>query len=183
MPGNSSKSARRRAVETGLPTILSRLWRYAIVLSGASDVADDLVQATCVRALERCEQFDPDTALDRWTFTILSSIWRNELRSRKVRTGKGQIDAEQALVADLSADMETNIFAHQVIREVMRLPEGQRATVLLVYVEGLTYREAAKILDIPEGTVMSRLASARSKLADMGREEQAQPQRANRPMK
>ena len=64
---------------------LSRLWRYGLVLSHRRDVADDLVQATCVRALERAAQFAVGTRMDRWLFSILHSIWLNEVRSQHIR--------------------------------------------------------------------------------------------------
>jgi RNA polymerase sigma-70 factor (ECF subfamily) len=152
----------------GIAAELPRLWRYGLVLSGNRDTAEDLVQATCVRALERSHQFQPGTRLDRWLISILHSIWLNEIRSRKVRQGQGLVDADAVLVFDGIKETETNILAVQVLREVQSLPEVQRETVYLVYVEGLTYREAADTLAVPIGTVMSRLAAARAKLAGLG---------------
>ena len=157
----------RDYVAKGLPDLLKRLWRYGLVLSRDPVMAEELVQATCLRALEKCEQFQLGTSLDRWTFTILSSIWKNELRSRSVRTGQGVIDAELALVSDGAAEVEMNIFASQVLKEVQALPEAQRTAVFLVYGEGLSYREAAEVLEVPEGTIMSRLATARAKLGEL----------------
>ena len=157
----------RCEVEQGLPELLKRLWRYGLVLSGDPHVAEELVQATCLRALEKCEQFHPGTSLSRWTFTILSSIWKNELRSRSVRLGEGVVDAELVLVSDGDQQVEMNIFASEVLKEIERLPEAQRSVVFLVYGEGLTYREAAQMLEVPEGTIMSRLAAARTALAVM----------------
>jgi RNA polymerase sigma-70 factor (ECF subfamily) len=154
----------------GLAPELKRLWRFGLVLSGNRDTAEDLVQATCVRAIERSHQFMPGTRLDRWLFSILHSIWINELRARRVRQGGGLVDAESALIFDGARSIETNILAGQVLRSVQDLPEAQRETVFLVYVEGLTYREAAELLKVPIGTVMSRLAAARSRLADLGAE-------------
>ena len=69
------------------------------MLSRANDAADDLVQATCLRAIERADQFTPGTQLDRWLFTILRSIWLNEIRSRRIREGGGFVDAEDALTS------------------------------------------------------------------------------------
>jgi RNA polymerase sigma-70 factor (ECF subfamily) len=161
------KAIARQEVKLGLAPNLARLWRYGLVLSGARDVADDLVQATCLRAIERASQFQSGTRLDRWLFSILRSIWLNELRSRRVREGGGFVDASEALVVDGGREIETNIFAAQVLREVGGLPEAQREAVLLVYVEGLSYREAAEVLAAPIGTVMSRLAAARSALAKL----------------
>jgi RNA polymerase sigma-70 factor (ECF subfamily) len=156
-----------QAVMKDLATHLPRLWRYGLVLSGNRDTAEELVQATCVRALERSRQFTPGTRLDRWLISILHSIWLNEIRARKVRQGQGLVDAESALVFDGIRQIESNILASQVLRQVQDLPEVQRETVYLVYVEGLSYREAAEALDVPIGTVMSRLAAARGKLAGL----------------
>lgn len=154
-------------VSTGLAECLARLWRYGLVLSGSRDTAEDLVQATCVRALERSHQFQPGTKVDRWLFSILNSIWKNEVRSRKVRMGEGLVDAEEVLTTDGAKQVETNILARQVLAQVQSLPEVQRATVFLVYAEGLSYKEAAETLDVPMGTIMSRLAAARTKLGQL----------------
>ncbi|NJM35120.1 MAG: RNA polymerase sigma factor [Rhodomicrobium sp.] len=165
--GKNDQDLRLKEVQDGLPPLLKRLWRYAVVLSGDADTANDLVQATCLRALERHEQFEPGTQLVRWTYTILGSIWKNELRARKVRMGQGFVDPEIALVADGAGEMHMNLLARQVLKEIERLPEGQREAVFLVYGEGLAYREAAEVLDVPIGTVMSRLAAARLKLSEL----------------
>jgi RNA polymerase sigma-70 factor, ECF subfamily len=145
---------------------LARLWRYGLVLSRQRHVADDLVQATCVRALERAGQFVPGTRLDRWLLSILHSIWLNEVRSQRVRQGQGFVDAESTLSFDGEQQAQSHVLAGQVIKRVNALPEAQRETVFLAYVEGLSYREVADILNVPIGTVMSRLAAARLKLAE-----------------
>ena len=148
-------------VRSGLEAHLARLWRYALTLSGARDVAEDLVQATCLRAIERAHQFEAGSRLDRWLFSILRSIWFNELRSRRVRAGEGTLDASEALTFDGAHQMETNISAAQVLRALGRLPQAQQEAVLLVYAEGYSYREAAELFGVPIGTIMSRLAAAR----------------------
>jgi RNA polymerase sigma-70 factor (ECF subfamily) len=163
-------------VTDGIAGELARLWRYGLVLSGNRDTAEELVQATCVRALERAHQFQAGTRLDRWLISILHSIWLNEVRSRKVRQGQGLVDADAVLVFDGLRATEANILAGQVLREVQGLPEAQRETVYLVYVEGMTYREAADVLAVPIGTVMSRLAAARGRLADLNAEAVAAPE-------
>jgi RNA polymerase sigma-70 factor (ECF subfamily) len=159
--------ASRREVRAGLEPCLARLWRYAITLSRASDAAEDLVQATCLRAIERADQFASGTRLDRWLFAILRSIWLNDIRARRIREGGGFVDAEEALSTDGAHVIETNILATEVLKAINRLPEAQRETTLLVYGEGYTYAEAADALGIPIGTVMSRLAAARSALAKL----------------
>lgn len=148
-------------VRAGLADQLVRLWRYALVLSGRRDVAEDLVQTTCLRALERARQFEAGSRLDLWLISILHSVWLNEVRARRVRQGEGVVEAGQVLSIDGAGAMEAHLLAGQVLREVATLPEGQRMAVFLVYGEGMSYREAADILAVPIGTVMSRLAAAR----------------------
>lgn len=160
-----SRQAAISEVRDGLRGQLTRLWRYGLVLSGRRDTAEDLVQATCLRALERAEQFQPGSRLDKWLFTILHSLWINEIRSRKIREGQGFVDAETSLVFDGSAAVETHMAAREVIRLVETLPEAQRSALFLAYVEGLAYREVAEVLEIPIGTVMSRLAAGRARIA------------------
>jgi RNA polymerase sigma-70 factor, ECF subfamily len=157
----------RREVRAGLEPCLARLWRYALLLSRARDVADDLVQATCLRAIERADQFIPGTKVDRWLLAILRSIWLNELRSRRIREGGGFVEAEEVLTTDGAREIEMNTTASAVLRAIGLLPEAQRETVLLVYGEGYSYAEAAAALAIPIGTIMSRLAAARAALAKM----------------
>lgn len=161
---DAMQASGRDEIAAGLARHLPRLWRYGLVVSGNRDVAQDLVQATCVRALERSHQFSPGSRLDRWLFSILRSIWLNEVRSRRIRQGHGFVDAETALTVDLRDELQTNILAAQVLKEVEALPEAQREAVFVVYVEGLKYREAAELLQVPIGTIMSRLAAARATL-------------------
>lgn len=153
-------------VRQGLGPCLARLWRYGYVLSHQRHVADDLVQATCVRALERASHYQPGTRLDRWLFSILHSIWLNDVRAQRIRQGQGFVDSDSLGDDHDSLTVENQILANQVLRRVQALPEALRETVFLAYVEGLSYREIADIQQIPMGTVMSRLASARIKLAD-----------------
>jgi len=159
--------ASRREVRLGLEPCLARLWRYAVVLSSSRDAAGDLVQATCLRAMERADQFAPGTRLDRWLFAILRSIWLNEVRARRVREGGGFVEAEQALTFDGAHDIEVNIMTAEVLNALGRLHEAQRETVLMVYAEGCTYAEAAEALGVPIGTVMSRIATVRAALAKL----------------
>jgi RNA polymerase sigma-70 factor (ECF subfamily) len=158
---------RERAVRTGLGMLLPRLWRFAVVLTRDRAAADDLVQATCLRALDRAQQFDPATRLDRWTFAILASIWRNEARRKLIFARIVEGGLPGMLPEDEGASAEEALFARRVVALVDRLPEAQRAAVALVYLEDFTYREAAQALDIPVGTVTSRLAAARGTLLRM----------------
>ena len=158
------KNSSAEVIREGLPDLYPRLWRFCFGLTGATDVAEDLAQATVARALERSHLFTPGTHLDRWIFVMARRMWINERRKDVLRTGQGLVAADEAHLPDPSAVTETNILARQVFNEITNLPESLRETVLLVYVEGYAYREAAEVLEIPIGTVMSRLAAARKKL-------------------
>lgn len=149
-----------------LKPLYPRLWRYCLVLTGNRSRADDLAQSACLRALEKSNQLGRDDKLDGWIFRIAQRIWLNELRSDAVRRGGGLAPIEEIDIPDHRSDPDSNLLAREVLLEVMALPEAQRATVVLVYVEGYSYKEAAEILGIPIGTVMSRLAGARGKLSD-----------------
>jgi RNA polymerase sigma-70 factor (ECF subfamily) len=147
-----------------LVCLLPRLRRFGLSLSGAADVCDDLLQATCERALTRYHQWQPGTRLDSWAFAIMYSIWLNELRAQSIRRGAGFVDPDSTLFEKPTA--EAKLYLKQVQHAVAALPEAQRVALLLVCVEGYGYREAAEILGIPVGTVMSRLARARLALVE-----------------
>jgi RNA polymerase sigma-70 factor, ECF subfamily len=156
-------------VRAEMVALLPRLRRFARGLVGAPDQADDLVQAACERAIARIDQWTPGTRLDSWMFRIVQTIWLDERRAAKVRTGEGRIDAAEASDPELSIDgvrrMEAHLTYDAVRRAITTLPEEQRTVIMLVCVEGQTYKEAAETLGIPIGTVMSRLARARAGLA------------------
>lgn len=136
-----------------------------MVLTKARDRADDLAQATCERALLNADKFDDGTQLDRWVFTIARRVWLNDIRAAKVRLGAGAVPVEDIDVSDNNPHVDVNILAREVLNMVQALPEGQRVATFLVYVEGYSYREAADMLDVPIGTIMSRLAGARKTIA------------------
>lgn len=159
-------SASEHEIRAGIGADIPRLRRYGISLSHRRDDADDLVQATIVRALERAAQFRVGTRLDLWLFSILRSIWFNEVRARRVRVGQGLVDADSVLVFDGVRGTESQVLLNQMLRLADALPEAQRTVVHLAYVEGLSYREIAEAMHVPVGTVMSRLATARTKLIE-----------------
>lgn len=160
--GDGIKS--EQAVRQAIQVYSRRVWRFALALSGTRDVADDLTQATCLRALERHHLVTHTDRLDSWLMTICRSIWLNEVRARTVRKSQGLSVTPDAELIAPGTDAEMNIFAREVFTEVMKLPEAQRETVMLVFVEGYSYREAADLLGVPIGTIMSRLSNARRKL-------------------
>lgn len=140
--------------------------RFSISLTGSRDTADDLVQAACERALAHQDSFDPATRFDAWIFRILRNLWIDQIR--KGRTAGHKEDIEDH--ADSAALMENpDVFPRMELREVSEaiaaLSEDQREVLILVCVEDLSYRDTAAVLDIPIGTVMSRLARARKNLA------------------
>ena len=170
---------RRRRSKDAFPEDLKalypRLWRYALVLTGAKDRADDLAQMSCLRALEKRDQVQEGSHLDRWVFRIAQRTWFNELRAQAVRRGGGLVPVESAELVDTSAGPDSNLSFREVLSDVMALPEAQRIAVLLVYVEGYRYAEAAGIMEIPKGTVMSRLSAARRKLVKRRTETRSEP--------
>ena len=163
----------RKVVEAALVAKYANLWRFALALSGDATTADDLVQATSMRALEKANQLVDTSKPLAWLFAICRSIWLNQMRSDKIRAAQSLETAPDVALISTNSSVEANIFAAEVFTEVMRLPEAQRETVMLVYVEGFSYREAAATLDIPLGTVMSRLSAARAKLARLNSDEQS----------
>jgi RNA polymerase sigma-70 factor, ECF subfamily len=160
-----------------LPTLLPQLWRFALRLARHTADAQDLVQRTCVRALERQHQWQPQGQAEgsplSWLYAVMHSIWLNEMRSRRLHPvdsltvdADGDLDnhrdAAEAQIVDTQArDPSERLHFTQVVRAVESLPDAQRVVMLLVAVEGLSYREAADVLEVPLGTVMSRLARAR----------------------
>ncbi|MCC8402467.1 RNA polymerase sigma factor [Paraburkholderia sp. MMS20-SJTN17] len=161
-----------------LPAMLPRLWRFALRISGNRHDAEDLVQCACVRALERAHQLAPGTAPLSWLFSIVQSTWLNELRARNVRNGAGPEwdDRLMETIADPAAKSpEQHAMNGQIIRAVHRLPDAQRVVLLLVAVEGLSYSEAADVLQVPIGTVMSRLSRARQAIGSQFTEPEDEP--------
>lgn len=141
----------------------------ARALAGHPADADDLVQVALERALARAEQWRPDDRLDAWVFGILRNAWLDELRSRSRRD---RVFVDEAAGERIGVDsVAHHAEAMSVADALARLPEDQREVVALVMVEGLAYREAAELLDVPIGTVTSRLARARAALQSMLREE------------
>jgi RNA polymerase sigma-70 factor (ECF subfamily) len=147
-----------------LPEMLPRLWAFALRLCGNRHDAEDVVQRACVRGLERAHQLQPGTAPLSWMFSIVHSTWINELRARNVRSRSSMQwddDFLQTVPDPGARTPEENLLNAEIIEAVERLPEAQRIVMLIVAIEGLSYAEAAEVLDVPIGTVMSRLSRAR----------------------
>lgn len=165
----SSQAAFRRQ----LAALLPRLGRFALALTRNRAEAEDLTQTACERALARARQWQPGTRLDSWVFRIMQNLWLNELRARRVRQGHAEQAAPEGEGATPANAADARLALDQVSAAMLRLPEELRTVLVLVCVEGFTYREAAEIAAIPIGTVMSRLARARLTLMAMIGEEGA----------
>ena len=144
-----------------LIAVLPRLRRFARGLSGSASEADDLVQAACERALARRHQFQEGTRFDSWMYRIVQTIWIDQLRARDVRKEDGDVSDERLGTDAPVRGVEARIALSEVRLAVERLPAEQRTTLMLVTVEGLSYKEAAAVAGVPVGTIMSRLARAR----------------------
>jgi len=174
------------AIRAQMIQILPRLRSFARSLARAPDQADDLVQQTCEKALRNLHGFTPGTRLDSWMFRIMRNAWIDTQRSRREAVplvdGPGEDDPGAIMAGE---DGRRTVLARLQLAEVRRaitqLPEDQRSVLLLVCVEGMRYREVAEALEIPMGTVMSRLGRARAALARaVDGEPQAQDRREER---
>ena len=155
------------AFEAELAGLLPRLRRFGRALARDAADADDLVQTALERALKAREQWTPGTRLDSWMLRIMRNCWIDETRSR-TRRARTQAPEEDGLdVSDPAADPEQRAAMRDVDRAMAALPEQQREVIALVLVEGLAYREAADVLDIPIGTLTSRLTRGRQALVQM----------------
>ena len=160
---NTSETAQN--IHEQIVALLPRLRRFARNLARNPHDADDVVQIAVERALTRLDQWRSDARLDSWMFKIVRNAWIDELRSRG-RRDKVFLAAEAGEhVGTDSMARETDLLAVQ--SAMARLPQEQREAVGLVLVEGLPYREAADVLDVPIGTLTSRLARGREALQAM----------------
>ena len=149
-------------VRQGLVALGPRLRRFAYGLCGSLDDADDIVQAAYERALTREDQWQPGSRLDSWMFRIVQTVYLNRVRADRVRGRHLEpVDPDTRVGSDGTRTVEAHLTLDEVRRFIWTLPSEQRAVLLLVTVEGASYKEAAEILEVPIGTVTSRLARAR----------------------
>ena len=145
---------------------LKGLKRFCLSLTGSDADADDLLQGTVERLLERGIPSDAHTA--RWAYRVCKNLWIDELRSREVRTRHVNNVVQAGEASEISPSAEVQSAGEQSLAAVnaalAKLPEEQRMVLTLVAVEGKSYAEAAEILDVPIGTIMSRIARARKQL-------------------
>jgi RNA polymerase sigma-70 factor, ECF subfamily len=152
-------------VQHAIIALMPDLRRFARSLTRSADAADDLVQAAYERALTRQESLEAIEQPANWMRRIIHNMWIDQKRSYRERFSAPLEDAEHVG----TEDTERALIARSTlvrVREIMSaLPEEQRAAIMLVCVNGLSYQEAAAELDIPIGTLMSRLARGRLELA------------------
>ncbi len=143
--------------------LIPRLRRYARALTGERIAADDLVQDTLERAWRKLHLFRTGTDLRAWLFTVMHNVFVNQVRATRM------VYANEDELADLpELACETDGLAMRDLdRAIRRLPDDQREVLLLVALEDMSYEEAARTLEIPIGTVMSRLSRAREKMRAM----------------
>jgi RNA polymerase sigma-70 factor, ECF subfamily len=145
-----------------LVELLPRLRRFARNLTRSIPDADDVVQIALERALGRAAQWRSDARLDSWMFKIVRNAWIDEVRARSRRS---QVLVGEAVGEGVGVDsIEQHATLLSVEAAMARLPEDQREAVSLVLVEGVSYKEAAEILEVPIGTLTSRLARGRDAL-------------------
>ena len=165
--GGSADDIRRQMM-----ALLPRLRRFAAALTGSPADGDDLVQDTVERALKNLHQWEPGTRLDNWMYRIAKNRFIDIRRSQKRSGVTGEAVPEDApeVARDGARAQEARLMLADVARALQALPDEQREALLLVAVEGFSYRDAADILEIPIGTLTSRIARAREALAPLAPE-------------
>lgn len=157
---------RKNVVADQLVDFLPNLRRFAISLCRSRQTADDLVQAACERALASADRFEPGSRFDAWMFRILRNLWIDQLRRQKTAGVQDDIEGRHDLVGSSGERVvEARLTLKSVSEAIAELVDEQREVLLLVCVEELSYRDAADVLGVPVGTVMSRLARARKNIS------------------
>jgi RNA polymerase sigma-70 factor (ECF subfamily) len=154
-----------------LVAALPRLRRYARVLTGDVNRADDLVQDTLARAWEKRQLWQAGSDLRAWLFTIMHNVHVNQFSVRRRELAESSLDADDGPVAGweipVRATQSDRVELAEVLMQIGRLPTDQREVLMLAAVEELRYEEIARVQGVPIGTVMSRLNRAREKLRRM----------------
>ncbi len=142
---------------------LPRLRRFAHALARNGVDADDLLQASVERALQRREQWEPGTRLDSWMYRLMRNLWIDTVRA-EMRRGETFVAPDAGEAIGAAGNQEAVVELGEVGAALHRLPPEPREAVALVVIEGFAYKEAAEILDIPMGTLTSRLVRGREAL-------------------
>jgi RNA polymerase sigma-70 factor (ECF subfamily) len=169
-------SAEDNEFRRGIVQLLPRLRRFGAALAGSRDDGDDVVQASIERALTKAEQWQPGTRLDSWMFKIMQNYWRDEVRRRKNNDKAMNLNGEEEPSVDGRRVTETLLMLAKTRERFAMLSEEHRLALALVVIDGRSYQEAAEQLEIPIGTLMSRLSRARESLRGMIEQEHKQTQ-------
>lgn len=149
-----------------IKALVPRLRRFARALTGSRDAADDLTQDTLERAWAKRHQWQPGTDLRAWLFAVMHSVFVNGVRRARPAASL-DCDALHVERGDEAASAESALAVRQIRDALLRLPEEQRQVVLLVGLEQFSYAEAAEVIGVPIGTVMSRLSRGRERLRQL----------------
>jgi len=158
-------SANAEPIRDAIIAALPRLRRFCQGLAGNAQDGDDLMQSTVERALGRAHQFEPGTRVDSWMFRIAQNLHIDGARAAQRRGRQVPVeDVPDMAGEDGRSTTENRSELAAARRALQAVPDDQRAAFLLVVVEGMSYREAADVLEVPVGTIMSRLARARGRI-------------------
>jgi RNA polymerase sigma-70 factor, ECF subfamily len=162
---NGGPSGVTPEVRAAMLAALPSLRAFALSLTNAREIADDLVQDTLVRALAKIDQFEPGTNMGAWLFTILRNIFYSQCR----RTKREIEDPDGSYAGRLWAPPEQHgkCDVQDMLRALGRLPADQREALLLIVAEGLSYEEAAQVCGVAVGTIKSRVSRGRVRLAEL----------------
>lgn len=158
-------SSSRETIGPMLIAFLPSMRRFALSITRSADAADDLVQAACERALASADGFAPGTRFDAWMFRIIRNLWIDKVRRTKTQASDPIEEGQEFIGEDGVRVAESRLELSDTAQAILQLPDEQREILTLVCVEGLSYAEAAAVAGVPVGTVMSRLARARTRLA------------------
>ena len=156
------------AFENELTQLLPRLRRFAHTLSRHGADANDLTQATIERALRSRDQWQRGTRLDSWLYRIMRNLWIDTIRAR-VRKENHEAPEEEAqwIGEDPRDAIDASLELKRAMAAMERLPDEQREVVALILIEGFGYREVSEMLNLPIGTVSSRLVRGRTALLEL----------------
>ena len=154
-------------IRRDLVGLLPKLRRFAVTLTGDLAEADELVQNVCQRGIAKFHLWNNEGRLESWLYTMARHQWVDESRRHRMRSGSSKGSALEQ--GELTSPGQINpVEASEAHQMVTSLPEGLASVFLLVDIEGHNYKQTADILGIPLSTVMSRLSSARLRLATLG---------------
>lgn len=154
-------------IKAELIALLPRLRAYGRAITRDASAADDLVQTACEKALRNLASYQRGSRLDAWMFRIMKNAWIDNRRANRNLHLLGDDEAVEAHSEEALDQTEAHLELKSVARAMAEMTTEQREVLLLIGVNGMKYRDAAEALDVPIGTVMSRLARARQTLASM----------------